>query len=348
MPQIHAPEAWAAGYNGTGATVAVLDTGLRPHPPRPAGQGRSQSRELHHRTPSVIDGNGHGTHVASTVAGSGAASDGLRKGVAPGADLMIGKVLGDGGYGEDSWVLAGMAWAVDQGADVVSMSLGGDADDGTNPLSQAVNELSAGSDTLFVIAAGNDGGTGASTVSSPGSAGRRADRRRGRRQRRHGLASPAAARACADGGLKPEVSRPRRRRHRRPRRRHRRSARLVDDVLHDAQRHLDGHAARGRPRRDPQAGAPELGRRAAEGRHRQQHRAGRRTPPRSTPAPAGSTPSRRSTQDGARARPRKSLGNFAWPYSDLAAEQHPAHLHQHRPTRRSPSTSPWPARTARP
>ena len=40
-------------------------------------------------------------------------------------------------------MLAGMVWAVDQGADVVSMSLGGDTDDGTNPLAQAVNELSA-------------------------------------------------------------------------------------------------------------------------------------------------------------------------------------------------------------
>ncbi len=83
---------------------------------------------------------------------------------------MVGKVLADGGYGEDSWVLAGMAWAVDQGADVVSMSLGGDTDDGTNPLAQAVNQLSADSDTLFVIAAGNNGDNGPSTITAPGSA----------------------------------------------------------------------------------------------------------------------------------------------------------------------------------
>ena len=74
---------------------------------------------------TVQDGNGHGTHVASTIAGSGAASDGAEKGVAPGAELLVGKVLGDGGFGEDSWVIAGMEWAAAQGAEVVNMSLGG-------------------------------------------------------------------------------------------------------------------------------------------------------------------------------------------------------------------------------
>ena len=66
-------------------------------------------------------------------------------GVAPGAKLLVGKVLADGGFGEDSWVLAGMQWAVAHGADVVSMSLGGEPSDGTDPLSRAVNELSASS-----------------------------------------------------------------------------------------------------------------------------------------------------------------------------------------------------------
>ena len=168
VPQIHAPEAWAAGYTGSGATVAVLDTG---YDPTHADLKDRVVKSANFTTDATVtDGNGHGTHVASTVGGSGAASSGRRKGVAPGAGLMIGKVLADGGYGEDSWVLAGMVWAVDQGADVVSMSLGGDADDGSNPLSLAVNELSASSDTLFVIAAGNAGSAGASTVSAPGSA----------------------------------------------------------------------------------------------------------------------------------------------------------------------------------
>ena len=162
VPQIHAPEAWAAGYDGAGATVAVLDTGY--DPPHPDLKGRVVESANFTPDATVTDGNGHGTHVASTVGGSGAASAGRRKGVAPGADLLVGKVLTDGGYGEDSWVLAGMVWAVDQDADVISMSLGGDTDDGTHPLSRAVDELSASSDSLFVIAAGNNGGNGASTV----------------------------------------------------------------------------------------------------------------------------------------------------------------------------------------
>ena len=165
MPQIHAPQAWAAGFDGAGTTVAVLDSGYDATHPDLAGRVGATANFTEES--SVKDGHGHGTHVASTVAGSGAASDGLRKGVAPRTTLMIGKVLNDRGSGQDSMVLAGMVWAVDQGADVVSMSLGGDADDGTSPLAQAINELSATSDTLFVVAAGNNGSK-PSTVTTPG------------------------------------------------------------------------------------------------------------------------------------------------------------------------------------
>ena len=167
VAQIHAPEAWAAGFDGAGSTVAVLDTGYdTSHPDLATAVSESSNFTT---DPTVVDGNGHGTHVASTIAGTGAGSGGVYRGVAPGAKLMVGKVLADEGFGEDSWVLAGMQWAVARGADVVNMSLGGDPGDGTDPLSRAINELSASSDTLFVVAAGNSGSE-PMTVTAPGAA----------------------------------------------------------------------------------------------------------------------------------------------------------------------------------
>ncbi|WP_419995311.1 S8 family serine peptidase [Streptomyces boninensis] len=166
VPQIGAPQAWAKGYDGKGSKVAVLDTGVdATHPDlkdRIAGSKSFVPGE------EVTDKHGHGTHVASTVGGTGAASDGAYKGVAPQAELLIGKVLGNDGYGEDSWIIEAMEWAKAEKADVVSMSLGSAPDDGGDPMSQAVNSLSANGGPLFVIAAGNSYGEG--TVSAPGSA----------------------------------------------------------------------------------------------------------------------------------------------------------------------------------
>ncbi|MGC5008525.1 S8 family peptidase [Streptomyces sp. DT203] len=166
--QINAPAAWAAGYHGKGVKVAVLDTGADQNHPDLAGRV-SEAKDFS-SSGSTEDHFGHGTHVAATVGGSGAASDGLRKGVAPSADLLIGKVLGDDGSGGESEVIAGMEWAAAQGAKVVNMSLGADMEtDGTDPMSLAVNEISRSSGALFVVAAGNSG-PGPTTVGSPGAA----------------------------------------------------------------------------------------------------------------------------------------------------------------------------------
>ncbi|GAA4704419.1 S8 family serine peptidase [Phytohabitans rumicis] len=166
VPQVGAPQAWVAGYDGSGVTVAVLDTGVDATHPDLVGQiGEKVSFVPGEDTSDV---NGHGTHVASTVAGTGAASGGTLKGVAPGADLIVGKVLGNDGYGADSWVLAGMQWAAESGADVVSMSLGDNVPtDGTDPMSAAVDALSTKYGTLFVVAAGNDG---PETIGTPAAA----------------------------------------------------------------------------------------------------------------------------------------------------------------------------------
>ncbi|MEQ7009853.1 S8 family peptidase [Actinopolymorpha sp. B17G11] len=166
-PQIGAPQAWKSGYTGKGVRVAVLDTGYDAAHPDLAGRVAAAQTFVPGET--VVDGNGHGTHVASTVGGSGAPSGGRRKGVAPDVDLLVGKVLDDRGRGLTSQIIAGMEWAVDNDARVVNMSLGGTASDGTDPLSQAVDELSARSGALFVTAAGNSGPE-EGTVGAPGTA----------------------------------------------------------------------------------------------------------------------------------------------------------------------------------
>jgi subtilisin family serine protease len=165
MPQIGAPPAWDAGYTGEGATVAVLDSGVDlTHPD--LDQSIVGSRDFT-GSGDVTDRSGHGTHVASIVTGSGEASGGVNQGVAPGADLLVGRVI-DGDEDVESTVIAGMEWAAAQGADVVNISLSFGPTDGTDPLATAVNELTAQYDTLFVVSAGNQRTNG--SVGSPGTA----------------------------------------------------------------------------------------------------------------------------------------------------------------------------------
>ncbi|MFG3323626.1 S8 family serine peptidase [Streptomyces sp. NPDC048171] len=167
VAQIGAPQVWKDGNTGQGVDVAVLDTGVDSSHPDLAD--RIAATKSFVPGQAIDDADGHGTHVASTISGTGAASGGQEKGVAPGARLHIGKALDDTGSGQDSWVLAAMEWAArDQRARIVSMSLGGGPTDGTDPLSLAVNSLSKETGALFTIAAGNSFRN--FTVGSPGAA----------------------------------------------------------------------------------------------------------------------------------------------------------------------------------
>ncbi|MGW1276380.1 S8 family peptidase [Streptomyces tsukubensis] len=167
VKQIGAPAAWDSRYDGTGVKIAVLDTGIDSGHPDLAGKVVAERNFT--LTADAGDRNGHGTHVASTAAGTGAKSGGTHKGVAPGAQLINGKVLDDWGGGTWSEIMAGIDWAVAQGADVVNMSLGGSDSPGVDPVEALIDKYSAEKGVLFAVAAGNSG-PGRLTVGTPGTA----------------------------------------------------------------------------------------------------------------------------------------------------------------------------------
>ncbi|MBQ0892272.1 S8 family serine peptidase [Micromonospora sp. U56] len=165
VPLTGAPQAWQAGWTGTGVKVGVIDTGVDQTHPDLAG--RVAAAENFTAEPDALDRVGHGTHVASTIAGNAAASQGRHKGVAPGATLYSAKVCMAEGCPESA-ILAGMTWAAEQGVKVANMSLGGPDSPGTDPIEAALTDLTSRYGVLFVVSAGNSGEAGESTVSSPG------------------------------------------------------------------------------------------------------------------------------------------------------------------------------------
>ncbi|MDF2270251.1 S8 family peptidase [Streptomyces coacervatus] len=201
VPQIGAPKAWAAGYDGKGVKIAVLDTGVdATHPDLKTQVIESKNFST---AADATDHFGHGTHVASIAAGTGAKSHGKYKGVAPGAKILNGKVLDDTGSGDDSGILAGMEWAAEQGADVVNLSLGAQDAPGIDPLEAEVNKLSEEKGVLFAIAAGN---SGPESIGSPGSAEDAITV--GAVDKQDKLADFSSTGPTADGTIKPDVTAP--------------------------------------------------------------------------------------------------------------------------------------------
>ncbi|MEV6110660.1 S8 family serine peptidase, partial [Streptomyces sp. NPDC051940] len=164
--QIGAPAAWQLGRTGKQVTVAVIDSGIDTTHPDLAGKVADAANFTGEE---AGDHNGHGTHVASVVGGTGAASGGRYRGIAPDVRLLDAKACDAEGSCYDDAVLAAMEWAAaTKRAPVVNMSLGSQDWPGTDPLEQAVDDLSRRYGTLFVVAAGNNGT--AQGVDSPGSA----------------------------------------------------------------------------------------------------------------------------------------------------------------------------------
>ena len=176
------------GYDGDGLRVAVIDSGINDNE---AFKDGTTSRLVYQKSfikgvSSTSDGYGHGTHVASVIAGDGEGADtstAKYRGMAPYADIVNLRVLDDNGAGKDSYVIAALQWITENKADrksnlnirVVNMSLGRPVYESykNDPLCKAVEAVwQAG--IVVVVAAGNDGrnnqgnSNGYGTINSPG------------------------------------------------------------------------------------------------------------------------------------------------------------------------------------
>jgi len=151
---IGADELWEKGIDGKGVTVAVLDSGIDKNHPDLVGKVIAEKNFVADEI-SADDLLGHGTMVAGIIAGSGAASSGKYKGVAPGASLLNVKVIDRKGDGKVSDIIAGIEWAVYNGADVLSLSLGGINLGETNPPITMAADKAADAGAVVCVAAGN-------------------------------------------------------------------------------------------------------------------------------------------------------------------------------------------------
>ncbi len=160
------------GVDGSGIKVCVLDTGADPNHEQLDSRIAAFYDAINGQG-SPYDDQGHGTHVAATIAGDGVGNsvNAIRyQGIAPGASLYIAKVLSSAGSGTTAQIIDGMQWCLAQNVDIISASLGSSTgSDGLDALSQAVNNAVNDHGVVATIAAGN-AGDGPESVGSPGAA----------------------------------------------------------------------------------------------------------------------------------------------------------------------------------
>lgn len=153
VQMIQAPAFWEKGKYGRGVKIAVLDTGCdKDHPDlkeRIVG-GQNFTDDDGGNKASFKDYNGHGTHVAGTIAAT--KNDKGVVGVAPEADLLILKVLNRGGSGRPEWIIAAIDYAIEQQVQIINMSLSAGA--GHEGMHEAIKRA-VDNGIIVVCAAGN-------------------------------------------------------------------------------------------------------------------------------------------------------------------------------------------------
>ena len=156
------------GLDGSGTGVCIVDTGIDANHPDLEHANIVSWIDLISGSDSPYDDEGHGTAMAGIIVSKG----GLN-GVSPGVDLLIAKAISDDGSGTDDIIADAVDWCVGEGADIISLSLGGSQGFGsgfftTDQLEEAVIEA-IDSGVFVIAAAGNDGEDDDGDVESPGS-----------------------------------------------------------------------------------------------------------------------------------------------------------------------------------
>ena len=206
------------GLTGKGINIAIIDTGVYPHPDltRPVNRIVAFKDWVNHRK-KPYDDNGHGTHVAGDAAGNGWASKGKYQGPAPKAGIVGVKVLDKQGNGLDSTIIKGIEWCIKNRKRlklrILSMSFGGPMTSPCkeDPLCQAV-EKAVKAGLIVVVAAGNRG-PGRRTLESPGNSPSAitvgaVDDRRTLRQSDDRITSFSSRGPTLDGRIKPDLVAP--------------------------------------------------------------------------------------------------------------------------------------------
>lgn len=161
IPVSNFADAWSAGYAGKGVTVAVIDTGLDLNNAALTHDISPWSWNFIANNANVQDDNGHGTAVASQIISKPVnANSKALVGAAYDAELMVLKALDANGKGAQATLAAAINYAVDHGADVINLSLGGSND----PVILSALNYAAQRGVIVCMAAGN---TGASAPQYP-------------------------------------------------------------------------------------------------------------------------------------------------------------------------------------
>lgn len=160
-------------YTGKGVNIAVIDTGIYPHTDLKSDTNHIIAfKDFVSQMPSAYDDNGHGTHVGGIISGSGKASLGKYKGIAPDSNIIAIKVMDHDGIGSVSSIVKAMEWILKNkekyNIKIASMSLGVTPINNIayDPLVACVEKL--WDNGIVVIAAAGNSGPKRNSIDSPG------------------------------------------------------------------------------------------------------------------------------------------------------------------------------------